>query len=159
MVANWSLGREANRNTKGFVSYREVYIKYWLPILLVFIVALLVVGRVYGSNYTKAKSIVYAVFPKSTRAAALRVVGCETGYSYSTKSYNSSGASGYFQILTGNDGRVFKNPATGKAWRLDVWNGKLNRLFDPWYNVLAAWYMSNAGRDWHEWSCSWAAEK
>ena len=103
------------------------------------------------SAYEKAKRIVYAVFPQATEAAALRVVGCETGYTYYERSYNSSGASGYFQILTGNHGRVFKY--AGKKFRLNVWNQGRNRLFDSWYNTRAAYFMSAGGYDWHEWTC------
>jgi hypothetical protein len=98
------------------------------------------------SQYEKAKRIVYTVFPRATAPAALRIVGCETGYTYSERSYNSSGATGYFQILTGNHGRYFTY--AGKGFRLNA-----KRLLDPWYNTRAAYFMSAGGYDWHEWSC------
>jgi Lysozyme like domain len=103
------------------------------------------------SNYERAKRIIYATFPRDTEAAALRVVGCETGDTYSPSSYNSSGASGYFQILTGNHGRTFSYQ--GRRFRLNVWTGGRNQLFNPWYNAKAAYYMSSGGHDWDEWTC------
>ena len=107
------------------------------------------------TNYGQAKRIIYSVFPRATAAAALRVVGCETGYTYSAYSYNSSGASGYFQILTGNHGRTFSY--RGKWFKLNVWRDPVhrigNKLFNAWYNATAAYYMSRGGYDWHEWVC------
>ena len=103
----------------------------------------------HSRYYKQAKRIIYAVFPSSTAAAALRVVGCETGYTYSPWSYNrSSGASGYFQVLQGNAGRVLRYG--GKA--LTIPSG--SALFLPWTNARVALFLSKGGTDWGEWSCS-----
>lgn len=100
------------------------------------------------TNYAQAKRIVYAVFPDSTQAAALRVVGCETGYTYTPWSYNrSSGASGYFQVLQGNAGRVLYY----KGQRMTIPSG--TALFLPWTNVRVALFLSQGGTNWGEWSC------
>jgi hypothetical protein len=114
-------------------------------------VMLLTAEVAIASSYSRAKQIVYSIFPKETAAAAMRVVACETGNTFSPWAYNSSGASGYFQILTGNHGRVFNY--AGQYFRLVVWNQGKNQLFNPWYNTKAAFYMSRGGYDWHEWSC------
>lgn len=97
--------------------------------------------------YAKAKRIVYAVFPASTEAAALRVVGCETGYSYSPWSRNrSSGALGWFQFIPGNHGRFI---SFGRfSMKIDY-----NRMYQPWYATRAAWILSQGGTDWGEWVC------
>lgn len=107
--------------------------------------------------YEKARRIVYATFPDSTQDAALRVVGCETGYTYSEWSYNRSGASGYFQILQGNAGRLLKyDPAWPDG---NKHGGKLllipsgTKLFLPWTNTRVALFLSHGGTDFHEWVC------
>ena len=99
------------------------------------------------SNYEKAKRIVYAVFPDNTQAAALRVVACETGNTFSPWSYNRSGASGYFQVLQGNAGRVLYY----NGERLVIPAGQA--LFNPWTNARVALFLSHGGTDWHEWVC------
>lgn len=99
------------------------------------------------SLYQQAKRIIYATFPDSTQDAALRVVGCETGHTYAPWSYNRSGASGYFQVLQGNAGRVLHY--NGKT--LTIPSG--SKLFLPWTNARVALFLSNGGTDWHEWTC------
>ena len=118
-------------------------------------------GAPKETSYTKASRIVRALFPKQTAAAALRVVNCETGGTYSEWSYNPSGASGYFQILTGNAGRIlYYRWPNGRYEQLTIRgyeklpNGRIvNRLFNPWYNTKVALFLSKGGTDWHEWSC------
>ncbi len=104
-----------------------------------------------ASLYAQAKQVVYTTFPTSTRDAALRVVGCETGHTYSPTSYNSSGASGYFQILTGNAGRTLYY--AGQRLTIHAWYNGVNLLFNPWYNARVALFLSKGGTDWEEWSC------
>jgi hypothetical protein len=99
------------------------------------------------TNYQQAKRIIYATFPDTTQDAALRVVACETGGTYSPWSYNPSGASGYFQVLQGNAGRVLHY--AGRS--LTIPRG--NALFLPWTNARVALFLSSGGTDWHEWSC------
>ena len=100
------------------------------------------------SYYAQAKRIINATFPDSTQEAAMRVVSCETGGSYSPWSYNrSSGATGYFQVLQGNAGRVLYYG--GK--RLVIPSG--NKLFLPWTNARVGLFLSRGGTDWHEWVC------
>lgn len=100
------------------------------------------------SDYALARRVVYATFPAATEAAALRVVGCETGHAYNANAYNrSSGATGLFQILQGNGGRVVSWRGHG-ALRIES-----GRLRDPWYNARVALYMSAGGTTWVEWAC------
>lgn len=115
------------------------------------LVALVAVTEAKASLYTKAKQVVYATFPASTRDAALRVVGCETGHDYTPWSYNSSGASGLFQILTGNAGRTLR--WNGQKLTIIAWYHGKNLLFNPWYNARVALFLSHGGTDWGEWSC------
>ena len=119
------------------------------------LVALVAVTEAKASYYAKAKKVVYQTFPASTRDAALRVVGCETGHDYTPWSYNSSGASGLFQILTGNAGRVLYY--AGQKLTIVGWYGprghQQNLLFNPWYNARVALFLSRGGTDWGEWSC------
>jgi hypothetical protein len=109
-------------------------------------------AKVSQSNYAKAKKIIYAVFPNSTEAGALKVAGCETGYTYSPHSTGSAGERGYFQIHPSNASRALYDPKTKKS------AGKIqfNKLYQPWYNTWVAYYMSNNG-NWGEWTCGWAA--
>jgi hypothetical protein len=137
-----------------------------LTVVVVAAFALAVTNSVEGETYyQQAKRIVYATFPADTEAAALRVVGCETGYTYQPWSYNRSGASGLFQVLTGNAGRVltYRWP-NGRYERLTIrgWErvkkhgrvvGSVNRLLEPWYNAKVALFLSKGGHDFHEWSC------
>lgn len=98
--------------------------------------------------YSQAKRIIHATFPDSTQEAAMRVVACETGGSYSPWSYNrSSGASGYFQVLQGNAGRVLHHGGR----HLTIPSGQ--RLFLPWTNARVGLFLSHGGTDWGEWSC------
>ena len=117
--------------------------------LALVIAGLYLVGSVKAASWkAKAKAVIYSTFPKATRDAAFRVVGCETGYSYLPWAYNSSsGASGYFQILQGNAGRVLHY----HGGTMTIPSGKA--LFDPWVNARVALFLSRGGTDWHEWSC------
>jgi hypothetical protein len=96
------------------------------------------------SNYAKAKKIIYAVFSQSTEAYALKIAGCETGYTYSKWSTGSQGERGWFQIHPSNAGRYL--PGFGSI--------NFNRLYNPWYNTKVAYYMSHHGHSWSEWTCS-----
>jgi hypothetical protein len=103
-----------------------------------------------SENYRQAKKIVYAVFPDRYQAYALRIVGCETGHTYSRWATGSAGEHGWFQIHPGNAGRMLYDPRTGKSiGRIDF-----SRTYQPWYNTRVAYFMSRGGRDWHEWTCS-----
>jgi hypothetical protein len=107
-----------------------------------------------ASSYQRAKKIVYSIFPSDTEAAALRVVGCETGGTYNEWSYNSSGASGYFQILQGNAGRrLYDAPTWDSRSKLGIVIPSGHALFLPWTNTKVAYYLSKGGHDWHEWTC------
>jgi hypothetical protein len=110
------------------------------------------VGLGRANAYSRARHVVYSVFPRTTAPAALRVLGCETGHRYNANAYNSrSGATGYFQVLQGNAGRVLFLRGYGTLRIV----GHL--LWNPWYNARVALFLSRGGRDWHEWSCRWAA--
>ena len=105
-------------------------------------------ARKHGSPaYLKAKRIVFSVFPNATQARALRVVGCETGYTYEPWARNrSSGAYGLFQFIPGNHGRVIRWGAS--SMRVDYY-----RMGNPWYASTAALILSRGGTDWSEWAC------
>lgn len=99
------------------------------------------------SNYEAAKKVVNVVFPPNTQSMMLRVLGCETGGKYNSNAHNSSGASGYFQILSSHNGSTFSY--SGISITVDS-----NRLFDPVYNTLVAYVMSNGGTSLSPWFSS-----
>lgn len=110
------------------------------------------------TNWQKANRIIRAVFPDSTENAALRVVACETGGTFSPWSFNrSSGASGYFQVLQGNAGRVLKYDKTWPGAEKEAGHMLIipsgSRLFNPWLNARVALFLSHGGTNWGEWSC------
>ena len=95
----------------------------------------------------RAQRILRAVFPAATWQKALRVVGCETGYSYDPAARNrSSGAFGWFQFMPGNHGRVIS--WHGMTLRIDYY-----RMANPWYASRAALILSQGGTNWREWAC------
>lgn len=106
------------------------------------------VRRSTESFYEKAKRIVYTVFPASTAAAALRVVGCETGYTYTP--YERGGypyfAYGYFQFIIQNHNRTISYE--GRTLKINWY-----RMYQPWYATRAAYILSSGGTNWSEWSC------
>jgi hypothetical protein len=111
-------------------------------------VALLLVTQTGKANaYTHARHIIYHVFPRQTAPKAMRVMGCETGYTYSPRAFNrSSRATGFFQILQGNHGRVLHY--RGRTLRIEG-----RRLWGGWYNARVALFLSHGGWDWSEWEC------
>lgn len=116
-------------------------------VLAVFLTLVFVAVAKAETRYQKAKRIVYAVFPDSTQAAALRVVGCETGYTYEPWARNrSSGAYGWFQFLPGNHGRLIR-------WGNSSMRINYYRMGNPWYATTAAMILSQGGTNWSEWSC------
>lgn len=103
--------------------------------------------RLMQSNYGYARYIVYSTFPRSTAAAALSVVDCETGGTFDRWAHNSTtDVRGYFQVDSGNGGRVFHY--RGETLTLDS-----SRLYDPWYNTRVALFMTSGGVNWGEWHC------
>ena len=113
----------------------QARLRYFLAGLVVGVL-LLNVGLGKANAYAKAKHVVYSVFPPATAPAALRVVGCETGHTYSPRAHNRSGASGYFQVI-----------ARRYPW-VTPW-----RLFEPWYNARVALQISHGGTTWDAWEC------
>lgn len=99
------------------------------------------------TNYAVAKKIVNQRFSQSSQALMLKVVGCETGQKYNSDAYNSSGATGYFQILQSHDGTTYSY--NGISVTVDR-----NRLFNPRYNTLVAYVMSHDGKDLSPWYSS-----
>jgi len=130
---------------------RNARVYFWTLILAVVVAVLVIANRADASYYTQARKVVYSTFPASTAAAALRVVGCETGHTYLPWSYNSSGASGLFQVLTGNAGRTLRY--NGQRLTIVAWYHGQNLLFNPWYNARVALFLSHGGTDWGEWEC------
>jgi len=103
--------------------------------------------RLLANPYMLARVIVYSIFPRSTAAAALSVVGCETGETYDESAHNSStDVRGYFQVDSGNHGRVFH-------WNNQTLVLNSDRLYDPWYNTKVAVFMTKGGVYWNEWHC------
>lgn len=98
-------------------------------------------------NRVLAKQQVDAIFPSWTRTMMLKVVKCETGGIYNTTAHNRSGASGYFQILSSHDGSTFSY--NGISVTVDS-----DRLFDPHYNTLVAYCMSEGGKSLSPWYSS-----
>lgn len=86
-------------------------------------------------------------FPASKRDIMLKVAGCETGQTWYPLAYNSSGASGEFQIMRSHNGSTFTYD--GISITVDS-----TRLFDPYYNTLVAYVMSQGGQNLDPWYSS-----
>lgn len=89
------------------------------------------------------RQLVARYFPSWAVEAAVRVVGCETGYTWNPKAWNSrSGASGLFQHIP----RYWAARSAAAGWPgADI--------FDPEANVaVAAWLWSQTST-WRHWSC------
>jgi hypothetical protein len=99
-------------------------------------VLLLSVGLGKANAYTRARHVIYTVFPPATAPAALRVVRCETGGTFNPRARNRSGASGLFQVIA--------------RWHPWV---NARRLFDPDYNAKVALRISHGGTTWDAWEC------
>ncbi len=100
------------------------------------------------TRYQQARRIINAVFPDTTERAALRVVACETGHSYSpwAKGRAPYYPFGWWQFIVQNDGRRIS--FAGRSMRVD-WD----RMWQPWYATRAAWILSRGGTNFSEWSC------
>lgn len=83
---------------------------------------------------TDPRGIIRYVFPDSTEDAAIRVAGCETGWTFWPRAHNPSGASGLFQLMPFH------------------WVGKFDP-FDPWLNSRYALRLSDGGTNWSAWVC------
>lgn len=105
------------------------------------------------SYRTQARRIVNFIFPPETRDIMFRVAGCETGYTYNPHAYNRSGATGYFQILSSHRGTTYSY--NGISITVDD-----KKLFNPVYNTMVAYLMSQGGKNLDAWYASrscWAA--
>jgi Lysozyme like domain len=102
---------------------------------VVLLIVLLLADDARGSNYARARAAVCDVFGKHC-AAALRVVRCETGGTFSPWATGSAGERGIFQIHPVHFG-----------W-LDE-----RRLWIPRYNARIAFRLSHGGHDWSAWTC------
>lgn len=101
-----------------------------------------------GSNYQRARHVIYATFPRATAYRALGVCDCETGGTYSPTIVNtSSGVTGLFQIHPGNVGTYWCWKGHGCMAHTSSTN-----LYDPWTNAKLALYMSKGGYDWTQWA-------
>lgn len=91
----------------------------------------------------QARALITVYFPAWAVEAAMRVVGCETGYTFDPWSKNSSsGASGLFQHMP----RYWADRSWAAGW--GGWS-----VFDPEANVaVAAWLWGQTGT-WRHWSC------
>ena len=99
------------------------------------VVALVSIDGAQGGNYQRVKAAVCEVFgPRCS--AALRVVACETGGTYSPWARGSAGERGIFQIHPVHFGWVDEAA-----------------LWLPGYNAQIAYRLSRGGRDWSHWSC------
>lgn len=89
------------------------------------------------------EALVARYFPAWAVPAAVRVVGCETGYTYNPWSKNtSSGASGYFQHMP----KYWSARSSSAGWAG-------YSIFHPEANVaVAAWLWGQTGT-WAHWSC------
>lgn len=118
-----------------------------MRLLLVTVIALAIVPLANSKpngNYIQAKRLVYQVFPDDTQALMFKVLSCETGYKFNANAKNSSGATGYFQILSSHDGTTYSY--NGISITVDS-----RRLTDPLYNVMVAYLMSRGGTVLNPW--------
>lgn len=90
-----------------------------------------------------ARHLVAKHFPAWAVNAAMKVVGCETGYTYSPKAWNSrSGASGLFQHMP----RYWAARSSAAGWAgADIFDAEANV-------AVAAWLWGQTGT-WAHWSC------
>lgn len=90
-----------------------------------------------------ARALVTKYFPAWEVEDAMRVVGCETGWTFSPDAWNSrSGASGYFQHMP----RYWAARSAAAGWAG-------HSIFEPEANVaVAAWLWGQTGT-WRHWSC------
>lgn len=92
------------------------------------------------------RGLVAAYFLPENVDAALRVLGCETGWTGDPSSKNPiSSAAGLFQFLRSTWNRV--------AVPLGYGDYDSGAVFDPVANVHAASVLSKGGSDWGPWSC------
>jgi hypothetical protein len=130
-----------------------VTVRKALLVIALLLLVLIIVRVAQGAPapltaFEKAKRVIWATFPVATRTAALRVAGCETGYTYNPAARNpSSGALGLFQFMPGNHRRIIR--WGGIVMRLDYY-----RMYQPWYAARAALVLSQGGTNWREWACS-----
>lgn len=91
----------------------------------------------------QARALVIEYFPAWAVESAMRVIGCETGYTYDPWSKNKySGASGLFQHMP----RYWSERSAKAGW--GGWS-----IFNPEANVaVAAWLWGQTGT-WQHWSC------
>lgn len=119
-----------------------------LAILTVIVCMLVMTGSALAdANKSAARNIINHVFTVDKQYIMLKVAGCETGGIYNSNAHNSSGASGYFQILSSHDGTTYT--FNGISITVDR-----TRLFDGYYNTLVAYLMSKGGTDLSPWYSS-----
>lgn len=98
--------------------------------------------RFHMKNCIKAQRVIYTVFPRAHRQAAMRVAYCETGHTFDRWATNdSSGTAGLFQIHPGNDGTTW-------SWGSRSITIDSSRLYNSWYNAKVALHMSLGGSKW-----------
>lgn len=92
------------------------------------------------------RNLVATYFPADQVDRALRVLGCETGWTGNPSSKNpTSSAAGLFQFLRSTWDRV--------AVPLGYGSYDSGAVYDPVANVHAASVLSQGGSDWSQWSC------
>lgn len=90
-----------------------------------------------------ARHLVEKYFPAWAVEAAMRVVGCETGWTFDPRSWNTrSGASGLFQHMP----RYWPARSSAAGWAgADI--------FDAEANVAVAAWLWGQTETWRHWSC------
>jgi hypothetical protein len=83
--------------------------------------------------------LVLKTFPEETRERAARVAWCESRFRHRARN-RWSGAAGVYQFL----------PSTWRG-RWNPWRAR--DVYDPQYNVWAAYVLSRGGTNWDHWSC------
>lgn len=93
-----------------------------------------------------AKVMIAKYFPRAHRAEAFKIIGCETGYTFSRWVTGAAGERGWFQWLPSNHGRVV-------TWRNRSARINLNRARELKFSTRVSAIWSKGGSDWSEWSC------
>jgi hypothetical protein len=94
------------------------------------------VARAASSHRAASVAAIRLVFPAATENAAVRVAGCETGWTFNPRAVGRAGERGLFQIHP-------VHFSWAQPWR----------LFDPVWNARVAYRLSRGGTSWRAWTC------
>ena len=98
-------------------------------------------ARYQPASRTGSIRAIRAVFGR-TAPAAVRVAGCETGWTYDSRAVSRTGDYGLFQANY-----------SAHHWRGESRAEFAARHFNLYYNVRWAYLLSRGGTDWRAWAC------